>query len=228
MVWGGSFPVEASVTFKQIIDDAAERLGNLQPEARVRFRRYINEWYRRILSEVTLPRGATRTLAIVAGTEEYALHASVGRVRAIYDPTNGRKLIERPLEWMRDQDPEETTSGVPEFYAYVTDRTIRLYPSPSANNTVNIDYDAVVTEMDDDADVPVIPEDFHYLLGIGIRVNEYEKNSDSRLRDAREEMVAGIAALRYWIAGRKGHVLNPGYRGSAGTSRLGSWYPRGT
>jgi len=216
------------VTFRQIIDDAAERLGNAQPEARVRFRRYINEWYHRILSEVTLPRGATTTLSVVAATEEYTLASTIGRVRQIFDNTSGRMLVERPLAWIREQDPQETASGTPEVYAYVTDRIIRLHPSPSANNTLDIDYEAVVTEMDDDADVPIIPEDFHYMLGLGIRINEYEKNDDSRLRMAREEMVHGYNALRYWLASRSANVLNPAYAARSGLSRLGGWYPRGT
>lgn len=218
------------MTFRQIIDDAAERLGNLQPEARVRFRRHINEWYRRLLTECSLPRGTAATsLAVVASTKTYTLASTIGRLQTIYDPTNNITLEERPLSWMRDADPTDAVTGVPQYYAYVTDRVIKLYPVPSANNTVYIDHDADITEMDDDADVPIVPEDFHYLLSLGIRLNEYEKNSDARYNIANNEMDKGVAKLRHWVASRLKNVSNPARFGS-GTrpSRLGGWYPGGS
>lgn len=217
------------MTFRTLIDDAAERLNNLQPEARVRFRRYLNEWYHRILSEVNLPRGAETTLSVVAATDEYTIASTIGRIRQISDDTNALVLEERPLQWIRDMDPDESASGIPTYYAYITDRQIKLYPNPSANNTLRIDHDAVVTEMDDDADVPIIPEDFHYLLGLGIRINEYEKQDDQqRLRHAREEMLIGVGRLKYWLAARVKNVLNPGRAYSFRASRLGGWYPKGS
>lgn len=218
------------MTFRQIIDDAAERVGNLQPEARVRFRRYLNEWYHRILAEVNLPRGSSTTLAVVAGTADYTLASAVGRVRQIYDATNNHVLHEQSLQWIREADPLGTLRGIPTFYAYVTDRKIKLHPIPSANATLQLDTDVTLTDLDDDADVPVIPEDFHWLLSLGIRINEHEKNDDAtRLRYARQDMADGVARLRFWLAGRAANRLNPGRWSDAGIpSRLGGWYPRNT
>ena len=219
------------MTFRTIIDDAAERLGNNQPEARVRFRRFINEWYHRILADCGLPRGTVGTSlgAIVAGTATYDLPATVGRVQQIYSVTDDLVLEERPLAWIREQDPDDSQQGMPQFYAYVTDRKIKLYPIPDDTRTIKIDHDAVVSEMDEDADIPSIPEDFHYLLSLGIRINEHERTSDDRLKYCSQEMMAGVSRLRNWLASRPGMVSNPGrWQSSGGSSRLGSWFPKGT
>jgi hypothetical protein len=214
------------VTFKTILDDASERLQSSGPEARTRFRRYLNEWHHRIVSKVALLRGETNeTISVVAATDEYTLAAGIGRVRSIRDATNGRILREVTLEWLRAQDPQATTDGTPYCYAYVSDRVIKLFPIPAANGTLYVDHDAKVDDLDEDTDVPLIPEDFHYLLSLGIRINEYEKNSDSRLRESRVEMSIGIADLKFFIAGRVSNMPNPA-RPRTDSSRLGGWYPR--
>jgi hypothetical protein len=219
------------VTFKSIIDDAAERLGNNQPEARVRFRRYINEWYHRILADTGLPRGTVGTSigVLVPGTAQYTLPATIGRIQRLYSTTDDRMLREASLDWIREQDPENTETGQPTHFAYVTDRVIKLYPAPAAADTIKADHDATITEMDEDADVPSIPEDFHYLLSLGIRINEHEKTSDDRLKYCSNEMIAGIGRLRNWLAARLTNVQNPGnWHGTAAASRLGSWFPKGS
>jgi hypothetical protein len=218
------------VTFKEILDDSIDRLTNGQPGARVRFRRFLNEWYRRILSQVSLPLGAETTLTTVAGTAEYSLPAAVGRVRGMQDESTRYVLRERSLDWMRQVDPDDTSEGNPAYYAFVTDRQIKLHPIPSANGSLTIDHESVVTNLDEDADIPIIPENFHYLLGVGIRINEYEKQDDAKRRkDAQAEMTQGINDLRFWIANRRRNVSNPGnHDGHTGPSRLGGWYPKGS
>jgi hypothetical protein len=215
------------VTFKQIVDDACLRIGNEQPEARVRFRSFANEWCNRILTECLLPTGASTTLAVVAGTEQYTLAAAVSRIQTLYDPTHNHALTERSLSSIRQTDPNASQSGQPVHFAYVTDRIIELWPSPSDDNTLNLDYEAVFTDMDEDVDVPIIPEKFHYLITLGIRLNEYEKNSDKRLSGTERNMQIGISKLRHWLASRRTNVPNPGKTISP-TSRLGGWYPAGS
>jgi hypothetical protein len=226
---GGVFPSsEDTVTFKTILDDAAERLQSSGPEARTRFRRYLNEWHKRIVSKASLLRGETNeSISVVAATDEYTLPAGVSRVRSIRDATNGRVLHERTLEWIRRQDPQADTTGTPDCYAYVSNRVIKLYPIPAANNTLYVDHNSTVDDLDEDTDVPLIPEDFHYLLSLGIRINEYEKNTDSRLREARIDMSIGIADLKFDLANRLSNVSNPA-RNRPDSSRLGGWYPRGS
>jgi hypothetical protein len=216
------------VTFKTILDDAAERLQSSGPEARSRFRRYLNEWHRRIVSKASLLRGETNeSISVVAATDEYNLPTGVSRVRSIRDATNGRVLHERTLEWIRSQDPQATTTGTPDCYAYVSNRRIKLYPIPAANNTLYVDHNATIDDLDEDTDVPLIPDDFQYLLSLGIRISEYEKNSDSREKSARMDMAIGIADLKFDLANRISNKPNPA-RNRPDSSRLGGWYPRGS
>lgn len=213
------------MTFKQIQDDALERLNNNSNEARIRIRRFINEWNRRLCVEAGLGmlRDAETTLSTVAGTDEYALAAGVAKIRGIQDETNGNALAEVSLEWMRQVDPEDDMTGDPLYYAMRSARKIKVKPVPSANGTLTLDYEATISDMDDDADAPQVPEEFHYLLVLGARINEYEKNDDGRLRAAQAEMASGIARLKHWVAVRPRTVVSNS--SSVRHSRLGSWYP---
>lgn len=218
------------MTFLQIQNDALERLNSSQVEARSRIKRFVNEWHRRICSEVGLEyllRDGETTISVVAGTNEYTLAAVVRKIRSIQDETNNITLLETTLPLLREMDPGEDATGLPTHYAHRSDRKIKLYPSPSANGTLTVDYEAQISDLDDDSDTPNVPEDFHYLLSLGARLNEYEKQDDrERLMYARDEMKRGIDKLKYWVISRPRPVVRRG--GDIGTSRLGGWYPSGT
>jgi hypothetical protein len=216
-------------TFKQIQDDVLERIGNSAVEARVRVKRFVNEWHRRLCTEagIGMVRDAETTLTLVAGTDEYTLAAAIRRIRGIQDETRGTALDERSLEWMRQVDPDDSMSGDPQYYAMRSDRKIKLKPVPSGTQNLTIDYETRVVDLDDDADEPLIPEDFHYLLVLGARINEYEKNDDmGRMQAAQKEMGSGIGRMKFWIAQRRRHVITAG--GNVEGSRLGAWYPKGS
>lgn len=216
-------------TYKTLQDDALDRLNNTSAEARARICRYINEWHRRLCTEagVGIVRDAETTLSTVAGTDEYTLASAVRKLRGIQDESRGVALEEVTLEYMRQVDPDDTMSGDPQFYAMRSDRKIKLKPKPSANGTLTLDYEARIVDLDEDVDEPLIPEDFHYLLSLGARLNEYEKLEDlQRLRIAQEEMASGIRRMKYWLAVRPRTVFRAGV--SAGGSQLGPWFPAGS
>lgn len=218
------------MTFLQLQNDVLERINNSSSEARVRVRRFLNEWHRRILTELGLeaPRRAETTLSVVAGTDEYTLSSTIARINGIQNEGDLVALAERSLEWMRIVDPDDSWSGTPEFYALRSDRKLKLKPKPDTNGTYTIDYEAQIAELDDDADLPLIHEDFHYLLVRGALINEYEKQDDmTRLAYAQKEMDRGMAKLRIWLNNRPRTVKNPGEAYST-VSRLGSQFPAGT
>jgi hypothetical protein len=213
------------VTFKELQDDVLERINNNSNEARLRIRRFLNEWHRRILSEVGLGqlRDAETTLAVTNAADEYTLAAGIRKIRAIQNEADNTTLQERTLEWMRQVDPDDSMTGAPLYYAMRSDRKIKFKPYPDDNYTLTIDYEARIANMVDDDDEPLIPEDFHYLLVLGARANEYDKNEDSRLRATQAELAGGIARLKHWVAVRPRTILSAG--GTARHSRLGSWFP---
>lgn len=217
------------MTLKNILDDVAERLDNKAPEARVRFRRFANEWYRRILTDANISsvRDLETTFATVAGTPEYTLASTVSRIRGLQDETNRVALREVSMEWIRQVDPGDTIQGNPLYYAHRSDRKIRLWPIPSSIITITIDADASVTELDDDADLPLVPEDFHYLVSTGVRVNEAQRTGDYQaVQYLQNEMAQGMSRLRHYMVSRRRNVKNPGKVQYPGHSRLGGWYPR--
>jgi hypothetical protein len=104
---------------------------------------------------------------------------------------------------------------------------IQLYPTPSQAITYYVDGQFAVTDMVNDTDVPLLPEDFHDLIGLGIRVKEYEKTDDlKRLQIARQEYNSRRNALRYWVIS-SGDASQTS-RTRLGYSSLGAWFPRGT
>jgi hypothetical protein len=79
-------------------------------------------------------------------------------------------------------------------------RRIALVPTPSAAVTYTIDYERNIADLVNGTDEPVLPEKFHYLLGIGGRMKEYEKIKDlSRWTLAKQEYESGLKKLKFWI-----------------------------
>jgi len=219
------------VTFLQLQDDALERLNlptAVSSDARTRIKRYINEGYRLLLADIGMGRArdSTAQISVVAGTEEYTVTAM--QIRAIRDTTNDLLLQEVSLVDLRGFDPGDDETGTPTHYAVrkagATTLLVRLYPSPSANNTLDCDIVAAVTALSNDADVPVIPEDFHSILSVYARLCEYEKMDDTRYQLASKEYIAQARQLRFAL--RKSdsrHVTVGRRRGYA--SQLGPNYP---
>jgi hypothetical protein len=105
---------------------------------------------------------------------------------------------------------------------------IQLYPTPSQAITYYVDGQFAITDLVQDTDTPLLPDDFHDLIGLGIRVKEYEKTDDlKRLQIARQEYNSRRNALRYWVISSGDSSRSSGARG-LGFSTLGAWYPRGT
>jgi hypothetical protein len=102
--------------------------------------------------------------------------------------------------------------------------TMALWPTPASALTYTIDCDRIVPEMLTPNDQPLLPEDFHYLLPIGVRMKEYEKQDDTRYSVAAREWARGVSDLKWRLIGNP--VVNN--RVAQPPSRLGAWYPAGT
>jgi hypothetical protein len=103
-----------------------------------------------------------------------------------------------------------------------------LYPIPSAVITYTCDVTRSIAEMVNPTDEPLLPADFHDLLAIGARLDEYEKTDDSRRRLAEVEWDEGIKALTSWIVAHPDVHVDLNGATERGTSRLGAWYPAGS
>jgi hypothetical protein len=144
---------------------------------------------------------------IIEITKFYLATAAVGDVTLNENASGGTELGKIPIG-----------STFARFW------TMALWPTPSAAITYTIDCDRLVPEMLATNDEPLLPADFHHLLGIGVRMKEYEKQDDTRYAVAAREWTKGLSDLKWWLTGpaivRKGVSLP--------ASRLGPWYPAGS
>ncbi len=200
---------------------------------RARLLNAVNRRYRRLMSfpgaqhlrESTASLGPT-----VADTALYYV-ASVAKVNRIWDTTNQLRLQPMSLEQYRalDPDPAETT-GTPTHYVWAGYDTSRrwqayLWPTPDAVVTYTCDVTSTVTDLSLDADIPMIPDDFHDILVLAGLVEEYRKTDDPRAAFVLGDLRERESDLKYWLAetasGNTDFSAEP-------PSRLGSMYPAGS
>lgn len=103
---------------------------------------------------------------------------------------------------------------------------ILLWPTPSAVQTYYFDFTREILDLVNDTDEPYLPTDFHDLLSIGGRRDEYERMDDSRIGAAKQEYREKYESFQYFIHGRASERLIPrSQSGRTGISDLGGWYP---
>ncbi len=103
---------------------------------------------------------------------------------------------------------------------------ILLWPTPAGVLTYSFDYQRRILNLVEDTDEPFLPDDFHDLLSIGARRDEYEKMDDSRFNTATREYDEKLSKLQYFIHGRPSERLIPrSTSGRLGYSDLGGNYP---
>lgn len=103
---------------------------------------------------------------------------------------------------------------------------ILLWPTPAEVQTYSFDYQREILDMVQDTDEPYLPNDYHDLLSIGGRMDEYEKMDDTRFTTAQREYNTRAKSLQYFIHGRPSERLIPkSTTGRIGYSDLGGNFP---
>jgi hypothetical protein len=224
------------VTYLQLQDDVLERINQdsslVSSAPRTRVKRFINEWYRRVLG---MPwagriRDSATTITTAAGTSEYTVTAA--SIRDVYDATNDWKLEERSLGWLRERDPGSDATGNPVVFVIkgrtATTLTVVLWPTPTAIATIKVDAEGATTELSANGDIPIIPVDFHHILADGALYHEYMRMGDvQRAQLAKNDIDRGMRELRVFLYSTDTQRLVPGRssRATRGRSRLGSTFP---
>jgi hypothetical protein len=103
-----------------------------------------------------------------------------------------------------------------------------LYPTPSAVVTYTCDVTRSISDMVNPTDEPLLPLDFHQMLAIGARLDEYEHSDDARRAIAEVEWDRWHKRLTSWIVAHPSVRIDLNAEGGAGRSRLGAWYPSGS
>lgn len=211
--------------------------SSLDATTKARFLAAINRHYKRIASFPGLQhlRDTTTTFPSVAGQALYQI-ASVAKITRIWDTANRRYLEPMSMRQYRALSPDATTDnqGTPLFWVWsghsgsTTPKfDLYLYQTPSAVLTYTADITSVLTLLSADADIPILPLDFHDLLFLGALVDEYRHLDDSRASIAQAQLKEREAQFKYWM-----HEQDAGStfldRGRAMSSTLGSQFPAGS
>lgn len=97
-------------------------------------------------------------------------------------------------------------------------------PIPTSDTTEYVDYERQIYDLTQASDEPLLPPDYHSLIGVGARMKEYEYLDDTRLIAARQFYEAGKDALKSFMnddGDRMGSLRPTRQR----WSRLGGTYP---
>jgi len=111
---------------------------------------------------------------------------------------------------------------------------IQFYPVPSSVITYTIEGQLKIQDLVQDNDEPMIPEDFHFILGLGAYYQEL-RDVKKQLAQARmvqsDELDPAMKRLLGHLVNQPDYVVIPddGRRVPSGVrgSNLGSWYPSG-
>lgn len=145
-------------------------------------------YYNFVLREQWPFRESTGTLNLVAGTQEYVLVSNFADMDgqniqsvALQGATN-KKLTYWPFNQLRAANPDFDLQGtsVPERY-YLKGGSIGFWPSPADAYVAFIDYSKVPTELDADADEPIIPIGYRESLVQYALALEHDFNGDPDL-----------------------------------------------
>ena len=122
-----------------------------------------------------------------------------------------------------------TYAVIPIGQTFARYTAILLDPIPASAYTYVIDFTREIRDFSATGlDEPWLPQDFHRLLGIGIRMHEYEKSGDTRYETIAAEYGAGKAALRSWAQTDGTNLLSLRRRAADRPSQLGAYYPANT
>jgi len=220
----------------ELARETNKNASTLDATTKARFLAAINRHYRRLASLPGLQhlRDTTTTLLTVAGQAEYQV-GSVAKVKRIFDPTNRRLLRPMSMAQYRLISPDALNEqGTPTFWVWEgysgtssPKFDLYLWQTPAAIQTLTLDITSVLTALSADADVPILPTDFHDLLFLGPLVDEYRHLDDSRLTVVERSYREREAQFKYWM-----HETDAGstamHTGMAWPSQLGAQFPAGS
>lgn len=193
----------------ELARETNKNASTLDATTKARFLAAINRHYKRLASLPGLQhlRDTTTTFPSVAGQAEYQI-ASVAKIKRIWDATNRRYLLPMSMAQYRQLSPEAITDnqGTPLFWIWESMSgssspkfDLYLYQTPAAVVTYTADITSVLTLLSADADVPILPFDFHDLLFLGALEDEYRHLDDTRLSVVKQGRKERESQFLYWM-----------------------------
>lgn len=103
--------------------------------------------------------------------------------------------------------------------------TVEWFPVQTGDTTLYVDYTRNIPELVQNFDEPLLPVDFHEILGLGARIKEYELLDDDRIVGARAEYREIEAALKSYVLNDGDAIASLRPRTGVRRSPFGSNYP---
>lgn len=162
---------------------------------------YLNDSYADVVAASPywpfLQTNGCAAVTVLSGTRSIALPTDVTRVLAVRNNTDD--VVMRSYEG-RDQhfvdDPAQDLVGVPRAYR-LFGSTIQVFPLPSANTVLAIEYPAPPTELTANSDEPLFPEQYHRILVEGALSRAYEDDGQmDQAASAKQRYDAMLAGMK--------------------------------
>lgn len=182
----------------------------------------LNEAYEDVLLK-TRCNVELATLSFTAGEDSYQLSTPPLAILTFKTTSGGSEYLMEPvsLPAIRDMQRNGTITGSPVRYYAVSGNTIVVYPTPSAADTLAIDYVPRPTAMSEAAHTPSdIQPEFHQLLEwyvlawIGM-AEEHQASGNGTFWEAKYEKglrdMKLALRMRKGIRGRRARVGRPRY-----------------
>lgn len=151
------------------------------------------------------------TLTDHLGVEKFYLSTPAIGAVSLYDAVTAGNLL----------------ATIPIGSMYARYLTIQLWPTPSGVVTYTVDYTREIADMVNASDEPLLPPDFHYLLSVGVRLDEYEKLDDQRRVLMQDQWDKGIKRLQHYVINSGDYLIVPGESRRPRLSNLGAGFPPG-
>lgn len=179
----------SATTYRELQDRVLDLISKSDTTTRNRVKNWLNMGQNDfVIREVWPFREEVAVLNTVQGTQEYSLISHIPDIDAqnivsvSTQGSSGVKLTYVPFQKLRSSYPDfdTTPESVPQIY-YLRAGSIGFWPVPDGVYSVEIDYYKLPTEMEDDADEPMLPLGYrealvHYALSM-----EQDFNTDPDL-----------------------------------------------
>lgn len=148
-----------------------------------RLKAFINDAYQDICSREGWPfLRAAKDVALTAGDDTVPTTTDIREVRSFV--INSEYLTLTPIE---DDELDKvyagslSQTGLPQYYYFEGDTTIKVYPTPDSDYTGTIRYVRIPPDLSADADTPIIPERHHRTIVLSALVSAYRMEDDAEL-----------------------------------------------
>lgn len=215
------------MTFDEIVDDLASRLGLESDEALERLGRAVNRHNRRISASLNLTPLRRGSVSEATTADDADLEFSgVEKILNIWHSIGGSRSDLTEVTPAKLRSFGEPVSGIPTVYAItaMTSNSVTVTFDALPDDEYDVFADAITILPDlSGADNPAIPQSYQDAIAEAVLADEYIKQEKKALSDRAERVSEKlIGELRHFIAKsstlslRQGDISTPSARGGGG------------